>query len=216
MAANMRIESWRFGIMDDKRGKCVGKDALECDGVHHKIELSVFVLPENAWDMVADLMKIGREGFALLEEFYGTRNRKKPHLTPPPPPPPYQEPPQYQQAAQTFLRPMVHYPSKDPIMVQYPSDPIICRYRGGQTYEMADYQFCKVVDKSFGLKGNQPPPYKVHYLQQVTELAPPPPPQAVAEIDCYEAAKKYNGILLVDYNIKRKPKPKPKPVRVGL
>ncbi|CAL5415463.1 unnamed protein product [Camellia sinensis] len=107
----------------------------------------------------ADLMKIGREGFALLEEFYGTRNRKKPHLPlprppPPPPPPPFQEPPQYQQAAQTFLRPMVHYPSKDPPyqeppqyqqaaetflrpMVHYPSkDPIICHYRGGQTYEM--------------------------------------------------------------------------------
>ncbi|GMP76478.1 hypothetical protein CsSME_00033127 [Camellia sinensis var. sinensis] len=78
----------------------------------------------------------------------------------------------------------------------------------------ADYQFLKVVEKSFGLKGNQPPPYKVYYLQQVTELAPPPPPppQAVAVIDCYEAAKKYNGVLLVDYSSKRKPKP----VRVGL
>ncbi|KAF5941611.1 hypothetical protein HYC85_019253 [Camellia sinensis] len=101
----------------------------------------------------ADLQKIGREGFALVEEFFGTRNRKKPH----PPPPPYQEPPQYQQAAQTFSSPMVHYPSKDPIMVQYPSkdpimvqyqskdpimvqypskDPIICRYRGGQAHAM--------------------------------------------------------------------------------
>ncbi|KAI8002292.1 hypothetical protein LOK49_LG08G03263 [Camellia lanceoleosa] len=71
----------------------------------------------------ADLVKIGREGYALLEEFYGTRNRKKPH--------PSKDPimVQYQQAVQTFSSTMDHYPRKDPIMVQYPSkDPIMVQY----------------------------------------------------------------------------------------
>ena len=70
-----------------------------------------------------DLVKIGLEGFAILDEFYG-RNKKKPVPPPPRPPPRYQEF-QHQQQRPVF-RPMF----------RLTKDPVICRYRGAQNYEV--------------------------------------------------------------------------------
>ena len=77
----------------------------------------------------ADLAKIGREGFALIDERYGrTTSRKKAAADPPPSH--YRQEPLLlqQQKAYSYLRPMP--------MVHPTADPIICRYRGAQTYDV--------------------------------------------------------------------------------
>ena len=63
-----------------------------------------------------DLVKIGLEGFAILEEF--SRRSKKKSLPPPPRPQEFQN-----QYPRPFSRPTIH-----PI-----KDPVICCYRGDQS-----------------------------------------------------------------------------------
>ena len=83
-----------------------------------------------------ELVKIGLEGFAILDELYG-RNKKKP--VPPPPPPRHQEF-QHQQQRPVF-RSMVHSTK----------DPVICRYRGAQSYEVVVIK--ETSHRSFNIYG---------------------------------------------------------------
>ncbi|KAF7151090.1 hypothetical protein RHSIM_Rhsim02G0162200 [Rhododendron simsii] len=87
------------------------------------------------------------EGVAILEEYTGRKKKKLPPL------PPHQE--AQHRSLTPFLRPVVP-PTEDPV---------ICRYRGGQSYEAVNMQTYLCFPK-------QEPQMK----------------QEVA-IDCYEAAK---------------------------
>ena len=84
----------------------------------------------------ADLVKIGMEGFAILDEYYG-RNKKKP----PPPLPLHQE--VQHRRPNPFMSPVAH-----PI-----EDPITYRYRGVQKYEAMVTTETK--HHKFGMYGNQ-------------------------------------------------------------
>lgn len=83
----------------------------------------------------ADLIKIGMEGFAMLEEYTGRKKKKLPPL------PPHQE--AQDQRPIPFLRPVVP-PTEDPV---------ICRYRGAQSYEAV--AITETKHHNFGVLGKQ-------------------------------------------------------------
>ncbi|KAF7144502.1 hypothetical protein RHSIM_Rhsim04G0227300 [Rhododendron simsii] len=161
-----------------------------------------------------DLVNIGKDGFAILEEFLG-RNKKKP-----PPPPPHQE--VHHGRPTPFLRPVVQ-----PIQ-----DPVIWRYRGAKSYEavvvtetkmvitetkhhnfgaygrhfaqmatQADYKHLVKV----GLEGFEMVEYLKWYQKQQQKYQKKQEPQMKQEvaIDSNEAAKQFGGVGFVDF--KRKP-----------
>ncbi|KAI8561716.1 hypothetical protein RHMOL_Rhmol04G0362400 [Rhododendron molle] len=83
----------------------------------------------------ADLVKIGMEGFAILEEMeYLRRNNRKP-----PPPHPEVQP----RRPTTFWRPVVQ-----PI-----EDPVIWRFRGAKSYEAV--VITETKHHNFGAYGRQ-------------------------------------------------------------
>ncbi|KAG5555142.1 hypothetical protein RHGRI_012618 [Rhododendron griersonianum] len=165
-----------------------------------------------------DIVEIGKDGFAILEEYYG-RNKKKP--------PPHQE---VQHRRPTpFLRPVVQ-----PIQ-----DPVFWRYRGAKSYEavvitetkvvitetkhhnfgaygrhfaqmapQADYNHLvkvglegfAMVDEYFGPKRYQKQQQKYQQKQE-PQMKQEVAPMKQGAIDRYEAANQYGGMAVLDYNL---------------
>ncbi|KAI8561717.1 hypothetical protein RHMOL_Rhmol04G0362500 [Rhododendron molle] len=153
------------------------------------------------------LVEIGKDGFAILEESYG-RNKKKP--------PPHQE---------VQHRPPT--PSLRPV-VQPIQDPFIWRYRGAKSYEavviteakhhnfvaygrhfaqmarQADYDhLVKVGLEGFAMVDKLFGPERYQKQQQKYQQKQKPQMKQEVAIDCNEAAKLYGGMVVADF--KRKP-----------
>ncbi|KAE9455168.1 hypothetical protein C3L33_12916, partial [Rhododendron williamsianum] len=180
------------------------------------IQVFKFVKCEISMSRQADLVEIGKDGFAILEEYYG-RNKKKP--------PPHQE---VQHRRPTpFFRPVVQ-----PIQ-----DPVIWRYRGAKSYEavvitetkvvitetkhhtfgaygrhfaqmapQADYNHLvkvglegfAMVDEYFGPKRYQKQQQK-YQKKQEPQMKQEVAPMKQGAIDRYEAANQYGGMAVLDY-----------------